>query len=522
MTIPYLSILMALPLLGIVFISLIDNTSENAHKKAKQLGLLVTLVVFLLSLFVLYNYEYRIAYYQFEEMHTWFPGMNISYHVGLDGLSIYFVMLTTLLMPMCVMASWNAIVENAKSFMICLLALETLIIGMFSAIDLILFYICFEGVLIPMFFMIGIWGGKNRFYASFKLFLYTLLGSVFMLLAMTKLYIETGDADLPYLLNHALPEPLSLWLFLGFFIAFAVKIPIFPLHTWLPDAHTEAPTAGSVLLAGILLKMGGYGILRICLPLFPHAAVTCAPYIIVLSLIAIVYTSLIALAQTDMKKLIAYSSVAHMGFVTLGIFHFNAQSLSGAVIQMLSHGLISSALFLCIGVLYERFHTREIADYGGLSRKMPWFCGLFMLFTMASVGLPGTIGFIGEMLVIVGTFKVSPLNATIAATSLFLSAAYALWLYKRICQGPENENNAILKTSTNLDLNKMEFLNLGVLAALVVYFGFYAQPLLAIINPSIIKIQAIHRMSHYPHMKKRQAKIDCNADEGCPNRNVPL
>jgi NADH-quinone oxidoreductase subunit M len=513
MNIPYLSILILLPLIGIVFLSLIRGDDEAVGKKARQVALLISIVEFLFSAVVLYNYDYRNPYYQFEEQYVWFQGVDITYHLGLDGLSIYFVLLTTLLMPLCIMASWDSIKYRMRSFMIALMALQSLIIGMFCAIDLVIFYICFEGVLIPMFFIIGIWGGVRRYYASFKLFLYTLLGSVFMLIVIIRLYLETSEFDLLYLQNVSFPPMLEKWLFIGFMVAFAVKIPMFPVHTWLPDAHTEAPTAGSVILAGVLLKMGGYGILRICLPLFPEASIEFAPYVIVLSLIAIIYTSLVALAQTDIKKLIAYSSVAHMGFVTLGIFHFNAQSMGGAVVQMVSHGIISAALFLCVGIIYDRFHTRAIADYGGLNAKMPWFGTFFLLFTLASAGLPGTSGFVGEFMVILGTFKAEPIYAMIAATGMVLSASYGLWLYKRICHGPLTTKLDFSKFKHNIDLSHFEWINLSVLAVLAVYFGIHAQPLFALVNPSIKKIQEIQADILNPSSShKRVAKIDKNAD----------
>lgn len=513
MIIPYLSILMALPLVGVLFLSLIRGNQEAVAIKARQVALLITLVEFIFSIVVLYNYDYRNPYYQFEEQYTWFPQMNINYHIGIDGLSIYFVLLTTLLFPMCVMASWKSIQERAKGFMVALLSLQSLIIGMFCAVDIVLFYICFEAVLIPMFFIIGIWGGERRHYASFKLFLYTFLGSVFMLLAMVKLYMETGEADLTYLTNFNISSSLEHWLFLGFFIAFAVKIPMFPVHTWLPDAHTEAPTAGSVILAGVLLKMGGYGILRICLPLFPIASITFAPHITTLSLIAIVYTSLVALAQTDVKKLIAYSSIAHMGFVTLGIFQFNAQSIGGAVFLMISHGIISAALFLCVGVIYDRFHTRQIADYGGLNSKMPWFGSFFLLFTLASAGLPGTSGFVGEVLVFLGTFKSGSISACIAAVGLVFSASYGLWLYKRICHGPLTTHLDFSKIKDTIELTCFEWINLSILAALTVYFGIHSQPIFAFINPAVKKIQEIQADTLSPNKKrKKTSKIDKHAD----------
>src|SRR5690606_13776753 len=396
----------------------------------------------------------------------------ISYHMGVDGISMLFVILTTFLMPLCILASWETIEKRVKAYMVAFLILETLMIGVFCALDIVLFYVFFEAGLIPMFIIIGVWGGKRRVYASFKFFLYTLLGSVLMLLAIMAMYWQSGTTDIVELLRHDFPASMQTWLWLAFFASFAVKMPMWPVHTWLPDAHVEAPTAGSVILAGILLKMGGYGFLRFSLPMFPDASVYFAPLVFALSVIAIIYTSLVALMQDDMKKLIAYSSVAHMGFVTMGIFAINQEGIQGALFQMLSHGLVSGALFLCVGVIYDRLHTREIAAYGGLVNNMPKYAAAFMIFTMANVGLPGTSGFIGEFLTMLGVFRVNTWVAVFAATGVILSAAYALWLYRRIIFGALTKDS--LKSM--LDLSPREKAILYPLAVLIVFFGVSPAP----------------------------------------------
>src|SRR6476659_3088 len=380
---------------------------------------------------MLWHFDPKLAEFQFVEKHAWLAA-GIGYHMGVDGISLPFVILTAALMPLCIIASWRPIQTRVREYMIAFLVLETLMIGTFSALDLILFYLFFEGGLIPMFLIIGVWGGQRRVYASFKFFLYTLLGSVLMLLAM---YWHAGTTDIPTLLTHKFPQDMQWWLWLAFFASFAVKLPMWPVHTWLPDAHVEAPTAGSVILAGILLKMGGYGFLRFSVPMFPLASAEFAPLIFALSVIAIIYTSLVALAQEDVKKLIAYSSVAHMGFVTIGVFTLTMQGLQGGIFQMLSHGIVSAALFLCVGVIYDRMHTREIAAFGGLVNRMPAYAAAFMVFTMANVGLPGTSGFIVEFLALAGAFKVNTWVAFLATTGVVLSAAYALYLYRRIIFG---------------------------------------------------------------------------------------
>ncbi len=401
--------------------------------------------------------------------------------MGIDGISLFFVLLSTLLTLLSIVSAWEAIQFRVKEFMIAFLVLETLMVGIFCALDFILFYMFFEGVLIPMFLIIGIWGGSNRIYSAFKFFLYTLLGSVLMLLAVIAVYFETGTTDIEIALTHAFPAGLQKWLWLAFFASFAVKVPMWPVHTWLPDAHVEAPTAGSVILAGILLKLGGYGFVRFSLPMFPLASSYFTPLIFTLSAIAVIYTSLVALAQIDMKKLIAYSSIAHMGFVTMGTFAVTSEAVQGAMIQMLSHGLVSGALFLCVGVLYDRLHTHEIMRFGGLIERMPAYAFVFMVFTLAAVGLPGTSGFVGEFLILLGTFKVSTIEATLAATALFLGPAYMLYLYRRVIFG--TITRADLRGM--LDLSPREKAVFAPLLALVLWMGIYPSSFLRPIQASV-------------------------------------
>jgi NADH-quinone oxidoreductase subunit M len=403
--------------------------------------------------------------------------------MGVDGISLPFVILTTALMPLCILASWTSVQRRVKEYMIAFLVLETLMVGTFSALNLVLFYLFFEGGLIPMFLIIGVWGGPRRVYASFKFFLYTLLGSVLMLLAIMAMYWESGTTDIPTLLHHGFPLSLQKWAWLAFFASFAVKMPMWPVHTWLPDAHVEAPTAGSVILAAILLKMGGYGFLRFSLPMFPAASYDFAPLIFTLSVVAIVYTSLVALMQEDMKKLIAYSSVAHMGFVTMGIFAATMQGVQGGIFQMISHGIVSGALFLCVGVVYDRMHTREIAAYGGLVNRMPIYAFVFMLFTMANVGLPGTSGFVGEFLSLIGTFKANATVAFFATLGVILSAAYALWLYRKLIFG-------ILKPSLAgiRDIGFREALIFSPLVAMTIVIGVAPAPVLKMSEASVVAL----------------------------------
>ena len=451
--IPYiLSVVTFLPLVGAGLILLARLLNKGgADGAARWIALVTTLVTLAVSGVLVAAFDPSSAAYQFVERYAWFAGAQ--YHMGVDGISILFVLLTAFLMPICILASWSTIKDRVVDYMIAFLVLETLVIGVFTSLDLFLFYIFFEGTLVPMFIIIGVWGGANRIYASYKFFLYTLLGSVLMLLAMLWMAAETGTTSIPALKDYAFSEAAQPLLWLAFFASFAVKMPMWPVHTWLPDAHVQAPTAGSVILAGILLKLGGYGFLLFNLPMFPQASQTFAPLVFALSAIAIVYTSLVAFRQTDMKKLIAYSSVAHMGFVTMGIFAGNDQGVQGAVFQMLSHGLISGALFLCVGVVYDRMHTREIALYGGLTARMPWFAAIFMLFTMANVGLPGTSGFIGEILTMVGIYEVSTWTALFAASGVIFSAVYALTLYRNVMFG--EITNPAMKAITDVDKREL-------------------------------------------------------------------
>ncbi|WP_376090669.1 NADH-quinone oxidoreductase subunit M [Roseomonas sp. CCTCC AB2023176] len=429
---PILSLLTFLPIAGVIAILMVRGDEQTVRSNARWTALWTSLIVFALSLILWFRFDASSADAQFVERVEWLPEFGVSYHMGVDGISLLFVLLSTLLTPLCILASWDAVQTRVREYMIAFLVLETMMVGMFCALDLIIFYVFFEGVLIPMFLIIGVWGGQRRVYAAFKFFLYTLLGSVLMLLAILALWYRAGSTDLAVLLDTPVPPSWQHWMFLAFFASFAVKVPMWPVHTWLPDAHVEAPTAGSVILAGVLLKMGGYGFVRFSIPLFPDAAAFFAPMIFALSVVAVIYTSLVALAQEDMKKLIAYSSVAHMGIVTVGLFTFNQQGISGAMFTMLSHGIVSGALFLCVGVLYDRVHSREIARYGGVAKIMPIYALVFMLFTMASVALPGTAGFPGEFLVITGAWRSSAWVALGAAMGMILGAAYMLYLYRRV------------------------------------------------------------------------------------------
>jgi len=466
--IPILSLTIFLPLLGAIVILLIKD-DENSINNIKKVALLTSVGVFLLSLFIWLQFDSSNSGYQFQEKFRWFNDFNFYYHIGIDGISLFMVILSTFLTPLCILASWESIKKRVKEYMIAFLILETVMIGMFSSVDILLFYIFFEAVLIPMYLIIGIWGGDRRIYASFKFFLYTLLGSVLMLIAIIAIYRLTNSMSIEDLQGNYFAKNVQMYLWLAFFASFAVKIPMWPFHTWLPDAHVEAPTAGSVILAGVLLKMGGYGFIRFSLGMLPEASEYFSPLVMTLSIVAVVYTSLVALAQTDIKKLIAYSSVAHMGLVTIGIFIVNAQGLEGAMIQMISHGVVSGALFLCVGVIYDRMHTRDINFYGGLVNRMPIYATVFMIFMLGSVGLPGTSGFIGEFLVIVGAFKYSSIVVIGSATGIVLSAVYMLYLYKRIIFG-EMSNE---KLSEILDLNNREKIILIPLAIAVIFIGIF-------------------------------------------------
>jgi NADH-quinone oxidoreductase subunit M len=479
--IPILSVVTFLPLIGALLVLVIRGEEADVARNARWVALWTSLFTFVASLYIWFGFERGVAGFQFEEQAAWLPDFNISYHMGVDGISMPFVLLATLLTPICILSSWEAIQTRVREYMIAFLVLETLMIGTFCALDLFAFYMFFEGVLIPMFLIIGIWGGPRRVYASFKFFLYTLLGSVLMLLAMLAIYFEAGTSDIPTLMAYGFPEEMQTWLWLAFFASFAVKVPMWPVHTWLPDAHVEAPTAGSVILAGVLLKFGGYGFLRFSVPMFPLATDFFLPLVFALSAVAVIYTSLVALAQEDMKKLIAYSSVAHMGFVTMGIFALNLQAVEGAIFQMLSHGVVSAALFLVVGVVYDRIHSRQIDRYGGLVHRMPIYASVFMVFMLASVGLPGTSGFIGEILVMVGVFQVSTWGAFLIATGMVLGAAYMLWLYRRVIFGKLTKADLM----DIADLNRREILVFAPLLAIVLWMGIYPTSFIEVMEPSV-------------------------------------
>jgi NADH-quinone oxidoreductase subunit M len=482
---PVLSIVTFLPLVGVFFILMVRSEEETALNNIRRVALVTTIVTFLFSLTLWLGFDFSNPGFQFVEEAGWLGG-KITYKMGVDGISMLFVILTTFLMPFCILASWHSVHTRVKEYMVAFLVLETLMIGVFSALDLVLFYVFFEGGLIPMFIIIGVWGGPRRVYASFKFFLYTLLGSVLMLLALMAMYWQAGTTDIVALLAYDFPVEMQPWLWLAFFASFAVKMPMWPVHTWLPDAHVEAPTAGSVILAGILLKMGGYGFLRFSLPMFPVASADFAPLVYTLSVVAIVYTSLVALMQEDMKKLIAYSSVAHMGYVTMGIFTATEQGIQGGLFQMLSHGIVSGALFLCVGVVYDRMHTREIAAYGGLVNRMPFYAVAFLIFTMANVGLPGTSGFIGEFLTLLAAFEVNTWVAFFATTGVILSAAYALWLYRKVVFGVLDKPS--LKGM--LDLSLREKTLLVPLAVLTILFGIWPKPVMDVTAASVTDLVA--------------------------------
>ena len=458
--------LLVLPLVGAAFILAQRGDQASVESNARYAALAATVATFVLACVAWAKFDPANPGFQMVETHAWVSDA-IQFKLGVDGFSFPFVVLTAFLMPFCILASWHAITKRVREYMVAFLILETLMIGVFVALDLVLFYLFFEGGLIPMFLIIGIWGGKRRVYASYKFFLYTLLGSVLLLLALMAMYWNAGTTDIPTLLAHKFPAGMQTWLWLAFFASFAVKMPMWPVHTWLPDAHVEAPTAGSVVLAAIMLKMGGYGFIRFSIPMFPEASAYFASFVFALSVIAIVYTSLVALMQEDIKKLIAYSSVAHMGFVTMGLFTLTPQGIQGAMFQMVSHGLVSGALFLCVGVIYDRMHTREIAAYGGLVNRMPVYAVIFMVFTMANVGLPGTAGFVGEFLTLMGAFRANPWVAFIACSGVILSAAYALWPYRRVVFGelvkPELKDIA--------DLDRREMAILVPLVLLTVWYG---------------------------------------------------
>tara|TARA_A100001015_G_scaffold34685_1_gene38405 strand:+ start:3740 stop:5239 length:1500 start_codon:yes stop_codon:yes gene_type:complete len=483
--IPILTLTTFLPLIGVFFLLFLKGEEKFVNRTSGYISLLTSGIVFLASILILNNFNYNNPDFQFVEQHDWIFNF-VNYKVGIDGISLSFILLTTFITPICILATINSVKKRLREFLIALLLMETMMIGVFCSLDLFIFYLFFEAGLIPMFLIIGIWGGEKRVYSAFKFFLYTLFGSIFMLISIIYIYFDAGTLDVEKLLNIQINKDYQKYLWLGFFASFAVKTPMWPVHTWLPDAHVEAPTSGSVILAAILLKMAGYGFIRFSLGLFPDASVYFAPLVFTLSIIAIIYTSLVALVQKDMKKLIAYSSVAHMGFVTIGIFVFNKQGIEGSIFQMISHGIISSALFLCVGVVYDRMHTREISEYGGVVNIMPKYAVMFMVFTLGSLGLPGTSGFVGEILVLIGSFKYNYWIAFFATTGVILSACYSLWLYRRVVFG-KITNEKIQKLT---DLNKNEYLILTPLLIMTIVLGFYPALILDLISSSVDKVSS--------------------------------
>ena len=479
---PLLSLATFLPLVGAAFVFLTRGDNEEAvARNTRYVALWTSFIVLVVIILIWSTFDAGTAEFQFVERAPWIPAFGIEFHLGIDGISLFLIVLTGFLVPICILCSWDAIRVRVREYMIAFLVMESFIIGVFCALDFVLFYLFFEAMLIPMFLIIGIWGGPRRIYSAFKFFLYTLVGSVLLLVAILTIYFEAGTTSIPDLMNAGFDEDLQRWLWLAMFASFAVKVPMWPLHTWLPDAHVEAPTAGSVILAGILLKMGAYGFLRFSLPMLPEASVFFTPLIYTLSVVAIIYTSLVALMQEDMKKLIAYSSVAHMGFVTIGIFSMNQQGIEGGIFQMLSHGVVSAALFLCVGVVYDRMHSRQIAHYGGLVHRMPRYALVFMVFMLASVGLPGTSGFVGEFLVLVGAFQASTWVALLATTGIVLGAAYMLWLYRRVVFG--DLVKAELKSIA--DCNRRELLFFVPMIAAVVIMGVWPDSLLDAMHVSV-------------------------------------
>ncbi len=477
-----LSIQIFLPLVGALLILL--GSKKFCDKTARWIALLTSIIVFGFSIMMMCAYQNGATEFQFVEKKPWFPALGLEYHLGVDGISVYLVLLSTFLTPICLLSAWHSIEKRVKEFMVCFLVLETFMVGTFCALDSFLFYVFFEGVLIPMFIIIGVWGGPRRVYSAFKFFLYTLLGSVLMLVALLYLYYATGTTDITAMVDNNIAPNIQKWLWLAFFASFAVKMPMWPVHTWLPDAHVEAPTAGSVILAGVLLKMGGYGFLRFSLPILPDASAYFTNMVFFLSIVAIVYTALVALVQEDMKKLIAYSSVSHMGFVTLGIFTGTQQGVDGAMFQMLSHGIVSAALFLCVGVVYDRLHTREIARYGGLVKNMPKYATVFMILMLGSVGLPGTSGFVGEFLTLMASFQVNTYVAFFATTGVVFGAAYMLVLYRRVIFGAQKNPDAAAMP----DLTKLEYGYLVPLALMVILFGVAPGLVMKDVSPSVGKL----------------------------------
>jgi NADH-quinone oxidoreductase subunit M len=478
---PVLSLVTFLPLVGVAILMTLRGNEADVAGNARWTALWTSLITFGISLVLWVRFDQRVSGYQFVESASWLPDFGVGYRMGVDGISVLFVLLSTALTPICILASWESIKTRVREYMAAFLILETMMVGMFSAADFLLFYMFFEGVLIPMYLIIGVWGGPRRVYASIKFFLYTFAGSVLMLLALLAMWNQAGTTDITVLLHTPFSYTMQVWLFLAFLASFAVKVPMWPVHTWLPDAHVEAPTAGSVILAGVLLKMGAYGFLRFSVPMLPLASAHFAPLMFALGVIAVIYTSLVALAQEDMKKLIAYSSVAHMGVVVIGIFTFNVQGIDGALFQMISHGVVSAALFLCVGVVYDRIHTRDIARYGGLGDRMPLYAFAFMLFTMASIGLPGTSGFVGEFLVLVGAFHVSIWLAVLGSLGMILGAAYMLFLYRRIIFGKITRPDL----RAILDLCPREVAIFAPLAVLTLWLGIYPSSFTGFFDASV-------------------------------------
>jgi len=499
---PLLSLLTWLPLAGCGLMMFTKGDEKTIANNARWTALWTSLVVFALSLILWFRFDASHSRFQFREELPWMADLGLGYRMGVDGISVLFVLLSTFLTPICILASWESIHSRVREFMIAFLVLETMMVGMFAAADMLIFYIFFEGVLIPMYLIIGIWGGPRRVYAAFKFFLFTLAGSVLMLLALLALWLIAGSTDFDILRHTAVPAGWQSWLFLAFFASFAVKVPMWPVHTWLPDAHVEAPTAGSVILAGVLLKMGAYGFIRFSMPLLPQASADFAPMIFALSVVAVIYTSAVALAQTDMKKLIAYSSIAHMGVVTIGLFTWNQQGIEGALLQMLAHGVVAGALFLCVGVVYDRIHTREIARYGGLGDRMPAYALVFMLFTMASVGLPGTAGFVGEFLVLTGALKVNFWLALLGSLGMITGAIYMLYLYRRIIFG------AITRDDLReiLDLSPREIAVFAPLVVMTLWMGIYPSSFTDFFRPTIASLVSQHEAALHPAVSVASAE----------------
>ena len=486
---PILSIITWLPLVGCLVMMLVRGDEKTVASNARWTALWTSLLVLAISLVLWVKFDQSDAGFQFNEHVTWMPEYKVGYSMGVDGISVLFVLLSTVLTPICILASWDAIQTRVREFMISFLVLETMMVGMFAATDFVVFYMFFEGVLIPMYLIIGVWGGPRRVYAAVKFFLFTLTGSVLMLLALIAMWLQAGTTDIPTLMQTQFPLVMQNTLFLALFASFAVKVPMWPVHTWLPDAHVEAPTAGSVILAGVLLKMGAYGFLRFSVPMLPQATAAFSPFMFTLSVVAVIYTSLVALAQEDMKKLIAYSSIAHMGVVTIGIFTVNVQGISGALFQMLSHGVVSAALFLVVGVVYDRIHSREIARYGGLADRMPSYALVFMLFMMASVGLPGTAGFVGEFLVIIGALQVNFWLALLGGMGMILGAAYMLYLYRRVIFGRITKDDL----RNILDLSPREWAVFAPLIVLTLWMGIYPSSFTGFFDATVTSLVEHHQ-----------------------------